>query len=76
MEEPATSLIKVTDSEILKKYGWKEPYHSYVIATPSLWEVWLRSKKQSDALAILKSLRPVSGTDADFDYKKGKPKPS
>lgn len=30
--------------------------------------------KQERALEMLKSLRPVSGTDPDFDYKKGVPK--
>lgn len=34
-------LVTIRDPEILKQYGWKAPYPSYVTATPSLWSLWL-----------------------------------
>ena len=36
-----SGLITIRSPETLKKYGWKEPYPSYVTAAPSLWKLWL-----------------------------------
>lgn len=39
-------LVVVTNPEVLKKYGWKAPYPSYVAAAPKLWEIWLRDAEK------------------------------
>lgn len=40
-------LVTVTNPEVLKKYGWKAPYPSYVTAAPNLWKVWLEDAQRS-----------------------------
>ncbi len=42
------SLVTITDPEVLKRYGWKAPYPSYVTAAPSLWGVWLKDNEAKD----------------------------
>jgi hypothetical protein len=59
-EESEAGLITIRDPEVLKKYGWKactpammkkyglkDPFPSYVTAAPSLWSFWLDQTTRS-----------------------------
>ena len=41
-ENTAPNLVKITDPEELIKYGWSEPFPSYVTASQKLWDQWLK----------------------------------
>lgn len=68
-ENIAPYLITITDPEVLRRHGWKEPLPGHVTASKKLWDLWresaTRKKRAGRSLFLNSKKAEVFFTDAD-----------